>query len=114
MTAGCHPAWSTHQDPYQNFLSALSLFARTKEYDSLVASALAEMKFSAQTLALACVTTPKQFWKVSDLYVNTLSTVPYDCETFDTAVEAFVALGQAVTAKDPHSSLSMFAGTRAS
>ena len=113
MTTGCHPAWSTHHDPYQNFLSALSLFARTKEYDTLVASALAEMKFSAQTLALACVTTPKQFWKVSDLYVNTLSTVPYDCETFDTAVEAFVALGQAVSAKDPHSSLSMFAGTRA-
>jgi len=109
MSVGCHPAWSTHADPYQNFMSALSLFARSKDYDSLVASALAEMKFSAQSLAHTSVTTPKQFWKVADLYVATLATVPYDCESFDNAVDAFVALGQAVTQKDPHSSLSMFA-----
>lgn len=109
MAVGCHPLWSTHADPYQNFMSSLSLFGRTKGYDALVASALGEMKFSAQTLAHACVTTPKQFWKVADLFVSTLSTVPYDCESFDTAVDAFACLGQAVTQKDPHSSLAMFA-----
>lgn len=109
MKANCHPAWNSQADPYQNFLSALSLQSASKEYDSLIAEALEEIKLSAQMLASSCVVTPKQFWKLSDLFVSALTMSPYDSSSFHAAVDAFSSLGFAVTDRDPGSSLSMFA-----
>ena len=108
MTPGCFPGYNYQIDPYQNFFTALSLLSRSKDYDNLVATTLTEIKFSAQTLAGSCVATPKQFWKVADLFVNTLAGSAHNSESYECAVDAFVAIGNAVTQKDSHSSLAMF------
>ena len=115
MKAGCHPAWNNTADLYQNFFSALTLHGQgqgqggSSEYDALIAETLIEIKLSAQTLACACTVTPKQYWKVSDLFVSALSLSAYDSSAFDAAVDAFSALGVAITQRDPQSSLSLFA-----
>jgi CH-like domain in sperm protein len=111
MKAGCHSAWNNTSDLYQNFFSALTLHGQggSSECDALIAETLVEIKLSAQTLACACTVTPKQYWKVSDLFVSTLSLSPYDSSAFDAAVDAFCALGAAITQRDPQSSLSLFA-----
>lgn len=108
MRPNCHPAWNNLADPYQNFFSALSLQSRSKEYDSLIAEALVEMKLSSHLLASSCIVTPKQFWKVADLFVNALILSPFNSSAFESAVDAFSALGIAVTQRDPQSSLATF------
>ena len=109
MKSGCHPAWNVQADPYQNFFSALSLQSISKEYDSLISEALVEIKLSSQMLANSCTVTPKQFWKVSDLFVAVLTLCPYDSGAYESAIDAFTTLGFSITEKDPHSSLTLFA-----
>ena len=125
MKPGCHPAWNKTSDSYQNFLSALTIKShvqgpgqgqgqgqgqgRSKSYDTLISETLGEIKLSAQILSTSCIVTPKQFWIVSDLFVSTLALSSYDSSAFNSAVDAFSCLGQAITQQDPHSSLGLFA-----
>jgi hypothetical protein len=51
------------------------------------------MKLSSHLLANSCIVTPKQFWKVADLFVNALILSPFNSCAFDSAVDAFSALG---------------------
>jgi hypothetical protein len=55
--------------------------------------ALVEMKLSSHLLANSCIVTPKQFWKVADLFVNALILSPVNSSAFESAVDAFSALG---------------------
>ena len=109
MKPSCHPAWNVQADPYQNFFSALSLQKLSQEYDFLISAALMEIKLSSRMLANSCSVTPKQFWKVSDLFVAVLTSCAYDSNSFNSAVDAFITLGYAITEIDSHSSLSLFA-----
>lgn len=107
MSPDCHPAWSSHRDPFNNFISALD-FIRSGETEGIVTDCLVEIGNSAQMLADACVVSPKQFWKVSDLFCAVLIAGPFDSSAFSAAVDSFESVGRWVVEKDPAISLPLF------
>lgn len=108
MNQKTHPQWSVRSDPYQNFLTALDMMKSQQEVDQLIADALDEISNSAQMLAEACAMTPKQFWKVSDLFCAVIINAPHDSLAFSSAVTSFKSIGEYITLRDPHSSLPLF------
>lgn len=108
MNPSNHPAWSSRSDAFNNFLSAVSMLSAGDHVDALITATLKEIQISAPMLADACAVTPKQFWKVSDLYCNVITAAPYDTQSYAAATKGFHLLGQHITKRDPHSSLSLF------
>ena len=85
--------WSTRADPFNNFLTALSLLVNGEDMDDLIVATLREVQASAQMLAEACVVTPKQFWKCADLYCSVIVSAPQEARCFRAGVEGFRTLG---------------------
>lgn len=108
MNPSNHPAWSSRSDAFNNFLIALSMLSAGDHIDALITETLKEIQISAPMLADACAVTPKQFWKVSDLYCSVITSAPYDTQAYAAATRGFHLLGQHITKRDPHSSLSLF------
>lgn len=108
MNSSNHPAWSSRADPFNNFLTALSLLVNGEEMDDLIALTLNEITASAQMLAEACVVTPKQFWKCADLFCSVITSAPHESRCYRAGVDGFRTLGEFITQKDPQSSLSLF------
>ena len=108
MNQKTHPMWSTQTDGYQNFVNALDLLAEGNDVDNLVADTLAEIKSEAQIIADSCVVTPKQFWKVSDLFCSVITTCSYDSLSYSAGLLAFESIGYWITQRDSHSCLSLF------
>eukprot|EP01034_Spumella_vulgaris_P028269 gene28269-35105_t len=115
MTANNHPIYSARAEPITNYFSALDIltsnstsYDNRNRIDEVIAATLNEIAASAAMLADACVMTPKQFWKVSDLFCSTLINAPFESAAFGAAVNSFEALGLNVVQRDAHSSLSLF------
>lgn len=100
--------WSPQVDAYANFMSALDILTIDSEIDHLIASTLIEIKSESQLIAGACSVTPKEFWKVSDLFCGIINTAPFESAAYSTGLETFLEIGACVTQADPHSSLSLF------
>jgi lambda repressor-like predicted transcriptional regulator len=100
--------WSSQVDAYANFMSALDILTINSEIDELIASTLIEIKSESQLIADACSVTPKEFWKVSDLFCSIINTAPFDSAAYSTGLATFSEIGACVTQSDPHSSLSLF------
>lgn len=109
-----HTSISAYAEPYANFLTLLDLFGSfrnslsTQQVDMLLTECLSEMKLSAQMIAEACVVTPKQFWKVSDLLCSVISSAPVDSACFAKNIECFISIGSFCAQKDPYSSTALF------
>ncbi len=117
INAESYSNWSSLNDPCTNFLSALSEFIdphgdrspdSLQPLDRLLADALGELQLSAVMFADSCAVTPKQFWKLSDLYCAVINETPSDAMTYFSAINGFKTLGMFLVQKDPHSSLSLF------
>lgn len=118
LNAESYPNWSSLNDPYSNFLSALSEFidphgdrspdSSLLPLDRLLADALGELQLSAAMFADSCAVTPKQFWKLSDLYCTVINEAPSDALTYTSAINGFKTLGIFLVQRDPQSSLSLF------
>ena len=108
LGAGCHPTWLNSSDPYHNLMAILNL-PFSAEYDTMLASALNEVRNSARNLADTCVTGIQQFWKVSDLLCQVLMNAPAESQTFGMARDAFESLGHRLSQIGPKDSLSLFA-----
>lgn len=103
------PRWHSSLEPIQNLLSMLDhLRMGGNSADSLVSAAVREIQSSAAELAESCAVTPKQFWKVSDLFVNLLVAAPQNSKAYSTVVECFSHIGYTIAQRDPRSSLSLF------
>jgi hypothetical protein len=105
--------WNNAIDPLQNMMTLLEMMKGRSSnsgdaVEGLVNAALSEIRMSTQQLAEACVVTPKQFWKVSDLLTAAISSCLYQSQSFATAVESFESLGRWIFQRDPRSSLSLF------
>ena len=101
-------SWSPDKEPYLNFMSAVELLRGGADLDSVIAATLAEIQLSAQQLAEACAVTPKQFWRVSDMFCTVLITTSHHSESSSAAVESFEAVGRWMAQRDPKSSLALF------
>lgn len=109
MPPSAHSLWSREAEPIDNFLSALTLLKTdSRNVDSLVTEALHEMGQSASVLADACVVTPKQFWKVTDVFCASISLSPQKSRSFNAAVSGFSLLGRSICARDARAALLMF------
>ncbi|CAM9629518.1 unnamed protein product, partial [Ectocarpus fasciculatus] len=103
------PRWHGGLEPIQNLLSMLDhLRVGGNSTDNLVSAAVREIQSSAGELAESCAITPKQFWKVSDLFVSLLVAAPQNSKAYGAAVECFSHIGYTIAQRDPRSSLSMF------
>lgn len=108
MNAQDLSCWSNRLDPFSNFITAVEILANGADVDSIIADTLQEIENSAGMLADACAVTPKQFWKVSDLFCTVIIRAPYESLTYSAGIRAFQTIGRAITARDPFSSLAMF------
>lgn len=109
MKPGCHPLWAKDAEPIDNLYMALTLLRDGHQtLDPLLTGALEEIRQSSQSLADACVVTPKQFWKVSDLFCNALAHCPQRSGAFNAAVGGFCALGNSICARDARGSFLLF------
>ena len=108
MQPGSHEAWLDAAEPYQNFLACLDLPWGGGQMDALITYVLAELRASAHLLAEACIHGPKQFWKISDLFVAVLNVAPHESTAFAMATDAFECVGQRLTQRDPRDSLVLF------
>lgn len=103
------PRWHAGLEPVQNLVSMLDhLRMGGNTTDSFVSAAIREIQSSAHELAEACIVTPKQFWKVSDLFVNMLVLCPQNSKSYGTVVECFAHIGYTISQRDPRSSLALF------
>ena len=106
-----HSLWVKGAEPVENLLSGLVLLKEGSgdpALDALVAASMEEIRQSSQSLADACVVTPKQFWKVADLFCACLLQCPRRNSSFTTAIEAFCSLGLSINARDPRGSFLLF------
>ena len=101
------PDYLADQDPYDAFLVQLNGLGNGTE-KHIVADVFAEIHMSVRALADGCCTAVQQYWKASDLFVSALNSLPSNGPAFNTAVDAFVALGQQMKSIDPNSSLMLF------
>lgn len=107
-------SWSNHTDPFTNFLTAIELLSlgnssKNRGLDDLISATLLEIENSAYMLAEACAVSPKQFWKVADLFCRVLIQAPFESRSFPSAVQSFRMIGLAITDRDPFSSTVLFA-----
>mmetsp|Transcript_12233 Transcript_12233/g.18521 ORF Transcript_12233/g.18521 Transcript_12233/m.18521 type:complete len:865 (+) Transcript_12233:98-2692(+) len=111
------PNWNVGIEPLQNFMSVLEVSrsggigrvgTAAAEIDDLIYQVLSEVRMSAQQLAEACVVTPKQFWKVSDLLTSAINSCSYQSPAYAAAVEGFESVGRWTFQRDPKSSLPLF------
>ena len=104
-----HITWSDRVDGYDNFFRALDLLSASEpNIDDLIANSLIEIKNESQLLADACSVTPKQFWKVADLFCSVLTGAAFSSAAYTTGLNAFESLGFWLSRKDPQSSLALF------
>jgi hypothetical protein len=108
LTSANHPTWSAHLDGYQNFLALLVLLDKGGELDDLIADCLDEVSASSQMLAEACVITPKQFWKVADLFCSVIIVCPYTSRSYNQAISGFRQVGRFICQRDSFASLALF------
>lgn len=109
MNGNTLSTWSSRTDPFTNFLTAVEVLANgARDVDEVVADTLREIENAAPMLADACAVTPKQFWKVSDLFCTVIVRAPFESQSYRTGVAAFKTIGRAITARDPFSSLALF------
>lgn len=108
MNQKTHPIWSAQLDGYQNFINALDILSDGSNIDNLVAETLIEIKSEAQVIADSSVVTPKQFWKVSDLFCSVLISCPFESLSYNAGLNSFETIGHWITQRDSHSSLSLF------
>eukprot|EP00605_Chrysophyceae_sp_TOSAG23-4_P002025 GSChrysophyteH1.ASY1.ANO1.2243.1 assembled CDS len=104
----CHPAWLNSSDPYHNLMAILN-GPYESQYDTMIASALNEVRTSARSLADTCVSGIQQFWKVSDLLCQVLMQCPAESQSFSMASDAFESLGHRLSQIGPKDSLALFA-----
>eukprot|EP01041_Mallomonas_annulata_P000158 gene158-262_t len=102
------PSWSADLEPYENFAAAVTLQKNGAELDAVLSDTLVEIRISSQQLAEACIVTPKQFWRISDLFCAVLVDSPYQSETYLAAIESFESIGKWIGQREPRSSLTMF------
>jgi len=106
--------WNGSMDPLQNFMNILELVKGSQgalaagTTEEAINGVLSELMMSSQQLADACVVTPKQFWKVSDLFTAAVSAFQYNSYCYASAIEGFESLGRWIFQRDAKSSLSLF------
>ncbi len=105
--------WSMQIDPYQNYLQGVATLSSSPnsnngDLDLLLAQCCDEIRQSAVSLGDSCIITPKQFWKVSDLLSFTIMSTSYSSLVYNSAVNAFQALGKYLAHKDSSISLPLF------
>lgn len=107
--------WSDKIDAYTNFKAALEVLSSTpnnsymdNRVDDIIADTLLEIKLEAQLIADASVVTPKEFWKVADLFCSIINTAPVDSASYATGLETFAQIGRYITQADMQSSLALF------
>ena len=102
--------WAAKLDPFTNFMSLINQQRPNSkfEYDELISEILYEIQLSASMLADSCVVTPKQFWKVSDLFCAVVTTAPQNSRSFKFAIESFKCIGLDITERDANSSIALF------
>jgi hypothetical protein len=106
-----HVAWSIDAEPLVNFAVLLSLLAKpgaSADLNMRLTDTVKEITGSAGELSDACISSMKEFWKVSDVLCNIVSVVPPQTSTFSAAIECFFSLGELILEKDASSSLSLF------
>ena len=103
-----HPNWSDEVDATYNLYSALDLILSIPEIEEIVIEVFKDIASSAALICDSCTYAPKQFWKVADVFIHSLTVVPVESSVFPSIVEAFDAIGRMCARKDPHASLSLF------
>lgn len=102
------PSYVESMDPYTNFISALSFLKSEGDLDDLLCGCLYEIRLSSAQLADACALTPKQFWKVADLFCAIIISCPVQTSTYQNAIDTLSDIGKNICAKEPASSLPLF------
>lgn len=114
MNADTLPSWSHHSDPFNNFLATISVLSsvyppnNAPMLNELICNSFSEINLSAQAVAESCAVTPKQFWKVSDLFTAAIISLPHDSSGYENAVSVFESIGQYLTDIDPSNSVTLF------
>ena len=112
--ADTHPLWNDMTEPMVNLTSLLEILQRDMEknpdsnLDRIITEVFEEVAMSTSVLGEACTVTPKQFWRVSDLFCSALVLAPTASSTFSMAVTVFEKLGKVVVARDPQAALPLF------
>jgi hypothetical protein len=76
--------------------------------DETISEVFNEISSSATLIAESCTYTPKQFWKVADLFVYAITTAPSTSKSFSVIIESFEAIGKWIVRKDPKGSVALF------
>lgn len=102
--------WSNVHDPTTNLQGALDALKDPKQVsiDDTITEVFQEISSSAALIADSCTYTPKQFWKVADLFVYAISTAPSSCKAFHFIIESFETIGKWIVRKDPKGSIALF------
>ena len=105
-----HPMWSNSSDPTQNLCTALELIGKPNEnnIEPVLMEVFREIGISSSLISDSCIYTPKQFWKVSDLFLFAISTTSFASDVFGSIIEAFEAVGKWCSRKDPKASIELF------
>jgi hypothetical protein len=104
-----YPDWNISFDALQNLFAILDSY-RNNEHssDGLICGALREIQSTARQIAASCCFAPKQFWKVSELFVTLLFCCPVNSNAYIAAVDCFSQIGLAISLFDHSVSLSLF------
>jgi hypothetical protein len=104
-----YPDWNISFDALQNLFAILDSY-RTNEhlYDSLICGALREIQSTARQIAASCCFAPRQFWRVSELFVSLLFCCPVNSNAYMATVDCFSQIGLAISLFDHSVSLSLF------
>jgi hypothetical protein len=114
MNRDVHDLWSDQAEPSSNFVSLLEILSRDMDLnpqsslDEACANVFTEVSLSCNMLGDACAVTPKQFWRISDVFCSALVMAPVASQTFAAAVCVFESLGKSVVMRDPSASLPLF------
>jgi hypothetical protein len=102
--------WSNVHDPTTNLQGALGELKDSTHVsiDNTITEVFQEIGSSAVLIADSCTYTPKQFWKVADLFAYAISTAPSTCKAFSSIIESFETIGKWIVRKDPKSSIALF------
>lgn len=77
--------------------------------EDVVGSALREAESQSEAVADACLSSPREFWKVVSVYQPLISKLPFEAPAFQAATEVFCSLGDALVAKDASTAFALFA-----
>ena len=128
-----HEIWRDDVDPTINVMALLDMLAASSKriksgplneednsnsynnnhdsasyLDNVLAETFSEISLNVAALADACVVTPKQFWKVSDLFCVALVVAPSTSKVFNIAFDVFSRFGKAIVDRDPQASLALY------